>query len=187
MATHSSVLAWRIPGMGEPGGLLSMGSHRVGHDRSDLAAAGILNSYVFSLFWRRQWHPTPVLSDAYVENIKNLKCAVVWKCLSFVVFMWTSYMCLYQCLWNLVVLVIRSLLKWLYKINNNPYFNNQLLSFTLNFYHIFSYSCLNLTSKFKNIQNADLTKGSADQLNASYGFPKSKHNTKLLAVDSNAQ
>ena len=32
MATHSSVLVWRIPGMGEPGGLLSMGSHRVGHD-----------------------------------------------------------------------------------------------------------------------------------------------------------
>ena len=32
MATHSSVLAWRIPGIGEPGGLLSMGSHRVGHD-----------------------------------------------------------------------------------------------------------------------------------------------------------
>ena len=39
MATHSSVLAWRIPGTGEPGGLPSMGSHRVGHDRSDLAAA----------------------------------------------------------------------------------------------------------------------------------------------------
>ena len=32
MATHSSVLAWRIPGMGKPGGLPSMGSHRVGHD-----------------------------------------------------------------------------------------------------------------------------------------------------------
>ena len=32
MATHSSVLAWRIPGMGEPGGLPSMASHRVGHD-----------------------------------------------------------------------------------------------------------------------------------------------------------
>ena len=32
MATHSSVLAWRIPGMGEPGGLPSMGSHRVGHN-----------------------------------------------------------------------------------------------------------------------------------------------------------
>ena len=40
MATHSSVLAWRIPGTGEPGGLQSMGSHRVGHKCSDLAAAG---------------------------------------------------------------------------------------------------------------------------------------------------
>ena len=39
MATHSSILAWRIPEMGEPGGLPSMGSHRVGHDWSDLAAA----------------------------------------------------------------------------------------------------------------------------------------------------
>ena len=39
MATHSSVLAWRILGMGEPGGLPFMGSHRVGHDWSDLAAA----------------------------------------------------------------------------------------------------------------------------------------------------
>ena len=38
MATHSSVLALRIPGTGEPGGLLSMGSHRVRYDRSDLAA-----------------------------------------------------------------------------------------------------------------------------------------------------
>jgi len=39
MATHSSVLALRIPGTGEPGGLPSMGSSRVGHDRRDLAAA----------------------------------------------------------------------------------------------------------------------------------------------------
>ena len=37
MATHSGVLAWRIPGTGEPGGLPSMGSHRVGHDWGDLA------------------------------------------------------------------------------------------------------------------------------------------------------
>ena len=37
MATHSSILAWKIPGMGEPGGLPSMGSHRVSHDWSDLA------------------------------------------------------------------------------------------------------------------------------------------------------
>ena len=40
MATHSSIPAWRIPGMAEPGGLPSMGLHRVGHDWSDLAAAG---------------------------------------------------------------------------------------------------------------------------------------------------
>ena len=39
MATHSSVLAWRIPGMGEPGGLPSVGLHRVGHNWCDLAAA----------------------------------------------------------------------------------------------------------------------------------------------------
>ena len=39
MATHSSVLAWRIPGMAEPGGLPSVGSHRVRHDLRDLTAA----------------------------------------------------------------------------------------------------------------------------------------------------
>ena len=69
MATHSSVLSWRIPGPGEPGGLPSMGSHRVGHDWSDLAACisrlyipGIYthkwnwgshsNYYIFN-FWRK--------------------------------------------------------------------------------------------------------------------------------------
>ena len=58
MATHSSVLAWRIPGTGEPGGLLSMGSHRVGHKWSDLAAAyEVISHYGFDLpfvylFWR---------------------------------------------------------------------------------------------------------------------------------------
>ena len=41
MATHSSILAWRIPGTGEPVGLPSMGLHRVGHDWSDLAAAAV--------------------------------------------------------------------------------------------------------------------------------------------------
>ena len=44
MATHSSVLAWRIQGMGEPGGLPSMGLHRVGHDLSDLAAAAAVTT-----------------------------------------------------------------------------------------------------------------------------------------------
>ena len=45
MATHSSVLAWRIPGTGEPGGLPSMGLHRVGHDWNDLAAAAYSITY----------------------------------------------------------------------------------------------------------------------------------------------
>ena len=49
MATHSSVLAWRIPGTAEPGGLPSMGSHRVGHDWSDLAAAAADNEN--TLWW----------------------------------------------------------------------------------------------------------------------------------------
>ena len=44
MATHSSVLAWRIPGKGEPGGLPSTASHRVGHDYSDLAVAEVTYS-----------------------------------------------------------------------------------------------------------------------------------------------
>ena len=48
MATHSSALAWRIPGTAEPGGLRSMGSHRVGHDCSDLAAAAGMQTSVTS-------------------------------------------------------------------------------------------------------------------------------------------
>ena len=42
MATHSSVLAWRIPGTGEPGELLSMGLHRVGHNCSDLVVVVVV-------------------------------------------------------------------------------------------------------------------------------------------------
>ena len=54
MATHSSVLAWRSPGTGEPGGLLSVGSHRVGHDWSDLAAAAAA-----------EWDPRIFISNRY--------------------------------------------------------------------------------------------------------------------------
>ena len=46
MATHSSVLAWRVPGTGKPSGLPSMGSHRVGHDWNDLAAAAASIFYI---------------------------------------------------------------------------------------------------------------------------------------------
>ena len=83
MATHSSVLAWRIPGTAEPGGLPSMGSHRVGHDWSDLAAAaGIyftqvaintynycickwtkeMERYTMFLDWKNQFLETIILS-----------------------------------------------------------------------------------------------------------------------------
>ena len=63
MATHSSVLACRIPGMGEPGGLPSMGSHRVGHDWSDLAAAAAahlevaLLDHMVILYWILLYFP----------------------------------------------------------------------------------------------------------------------------------
>ena len=53
MATPSIILAWRIPGTGEPGGLPSVGSHGVGHDWSDLAAAAAAEltfPQVFGLF-----------------------------------------------------------------------------------------------------------------------------------------
>ena len=69
MATHSSALAWRIPGMGEPGGLPSLGLHRVGHDWTDLAAAAAETSkfsnkitrvifpalYKMCVSWRQKW------------------------------------------------------------------------------------------------------------------------------------
>ena len=66
MATHSSVLAWRIPGMGEPGGLPSMGSHRVGHDWSDLAASKSrqVNNFINCL---RHW----VLSQLILSDLLN--------------------------------------------------------------------------------------------------------------------
>ena len=57
MATHSCVLAWRSPGTGEPGGLPSMGSHRVRHDGRDLAAAAAatagekLVDFTYFYFW----------------------------------------------------------------------------------------------------------------------------------------
>ena len=51
MATHSSVLAWRIPGMGKLGGLPSIESHRVGHDWSDLAAAASFPDVFLQTIW----------------------------------------------------------------------------------------------------------------------------------------
>ena len=66
-AIHSSILAWRIPGTGEPGGGQSMGSHRVGHDQSDLAAAaaaGLLFNSSFLFF-------THFLGDHSLPDFEN--------------------------------------------------------------------------------------------------------------------
>ena len=68
MATHSSVLARRIPGTGEPGGLPSMGSHSVGHDWSDLAAA----AWVRKIPWRRKWQTTPVFLPGEFHGQRSL-------------------------------------------------------------------------------------------------------------------
>ena len=79
MATHSSVLAWRIPGTGEPGGL-SMGLHRVGHDWSDLAAAAAyqqekccekLTSKIF-LDYRLNWFLLIRTSNSCLCNLPSL-------------------------------------------------------------------------------------------------------------------
>ena len=56
MATHSSILAWRISGTGEPGGLPSMGSHRVGHNWSDLAAAAASTCSVMDKMINSPWY-----------------------------------------------------------------------------------------------------------------------------------
>jgi len=78
MATHSSILAWRIPGTGEPGGLLSMGLHRVWHDWSDLAAAaGLKIAFQGSLTATKQqsnewcWWPHKGILKQLVYECRN--------------------------------------------------------------------------------------------------------------------
>ena len=66
MAPHSSTLAWKIPWMEEPGGLWSMGSLRVGHNR-----ATSFSLFTF-LHWRRQWQPTPVFLPGESQRWQSL-------------------------------------------------------------------------------------------------------------------
>ena len=90
MATHSSVLAWRIPGMGEPGGLPSMGSHRVGHDWSDLAVACVYGfatvhtcECLHVLIWERN-SPGPgkvVAEIAYSGTHEHWRFLYAWEIL----------------------------------------------------------------------------------------------------------
>ena len=67
MAPHSSTLAWKIPWMEEPGGLQSMGSHRVGHN------------FTFTfMHWRRKWQPTPVFLPEESQGQRSLMGCRLW-------------------------------------------------------------------------------------------------------------
>ena len=72
MATHSSVLAWRIPGTGEPGRLPSVGSHRVGHDWSGLAAAAAAAG------WTQRHTPSECEASQYPPYIKLCLTSYFW-------------------------------------------------------------------------------------------------------------
>ena len=87
MATHSSILAWRIPGTGEPGGLPSLGLHRVGHDWSNIAAAAVLfmNQTMLRYLHVRTIHPHPAFyrwGHRGTERLSHFTCcptAVTWQ------------------------------------------------------------------------------------------------------------
>ena len=70
MAPHSRTLAWKIPWTEEPGGLQSMGSLRIGKQLSDF-------TFTF-MHWRRQWHPTPVLSPGESQGQGSLVGCHLW-------------------------------------------------------------------------------------------------------------
>ena len=95
MATHSSVLAWRIPGAGEPGGLPSQESHRVRYDWSDLAAAAAVSS-----LWSRSFihsNSTDHLPCArcICIIIHDIWMSVVWFYLLFYMFKYFSLKTIY--------------------------------------------------------------------------------------------
>ena len=91
MATHSSVLAWRIPGTGEPGGLPSLGSHRVGHNWSDLAAAEYLifwgNARLFSKT------TTPFYNPTCIAQVSQFLHVFTNTCYSFFIFYFSHSVC----------------------------------------------------------------------------------------------
>ena len=72
MAPHSSTLAWKIPWTEEPGGLQSMGSLRVGHDR-----VTSLSNFTF-MHWRRKWQPTPVFLPGESQGRGSLVGCLLW-------------------------------------------------------------------------------------------------------------
>ena len=108
MATHSSVLAWRIPGTGETGGLPSMGSNRVGHDWSDLAVAAAKQQFLTSSLFdqKRQWHPTLVLlpgKSGRLQSMESLRVRHDWA---------TSLSLFTFCAWEKEMATHSSVLAW---------------------------------------------------------------------------
>ena len=94
IATHSSVLAWRIPGTGEPGGLPSIGSHGVGHYWGDLAAAAKTNKST-QIYWSNDW------KDGWLGFIERQ----IWiqiSALSLTIWPYTSYL---SCLWFIFYII----------------------------------------------------------------------------------
>ena len=72
MAPHSSTLAWKIPWMEEPGGLQSMGSHRVGHN-------WVTSLSLFTFMpWRRKWQPIPVFLPGESQGRGSLVGCCLW-------------------------------------------------------------------------------------------------------------
>ena len=88
MATHSSVLAWRIPGTGEPGGLPSMGSHRVGHDKETYYA------YIYIHLSPLVWISFPLRSSQ--STGVEFRCCRVGCRSSSLLYAISGYMCQLQ-------------------------------------------------------------------------------------------
>ena len=82
MATHSSILAWRIPGTEEPSGLLSLGSHRVGHDWRDLVAAAAACLEVQPVLWCNLCFNIPVGLRLSETPAKSHSCLAFSSALS---------------------------------------------------------------------------------------------------------
>jgi len=122
MATHSSILAWRIPGTGEPGGLPSMGSHRIGHDWSGLAAAAAAAAtYGNSTSYGDPFAIQADLGGAvgllpdlhgyskYHNKVSHMKC-LVSQCIKVTFMLYYSLLSVVSCLRNVQTLIKNILL-----------------------------------------------------------------------------
>ena len=89
MATHSSVLAWRVPGTGEPGGLSSMESHRVGHDWSDLAAAAVAAYFYLVHFLSVGMYLSYSFLLSFLPSLLACVCVHLLSHVRFFVTLWT--------------------------------------------------------------------------------------------------